>query len=306
MHKLDKRIVDLTLVMGLLPKQVIEVKNQGNMMHDGLRGDITFNVDVDMTDDVFMLISPNSLDLKCFCTISLKEALLGFDNRILCTHMDGRVLITSHPIGVPIEQNSVQCIVGEGMPDPKNPHRRGNLEIQFKVEFPERVYPTDDIVKAVERFFSPQPPSPPVVHQPPPAVPQPNTAVHQAPPVVNRPPPVVNQPPPKAAIPTKSPLNDQTNESSKRKNDPSTEQFVLPPRVIRKKNRNTGKEAAPDPVFTKRNYEPINDDERFQPRRRFGDLEKSKVTPTTQRTPEVIVIDDDDDEVTNISNSNYD
>jgi DnaJ family protein A protein 2 len=75
-------------------------------------------------------------DLFAHVTISLAEALCGF-NKCLVTHLDGRQLAVNHPAGQVIRPNHMMAIRGEGMPQHKRPFDKGDLHIQFNIEFPE-------------------------------------------------------------------------------------------------------------------------------------------------------------------------
>lgn len=67
--------------------------------------------------------------------ISLVEALTGFSTTI--TLLDGRALqIVSKP-GVTCKPGSLKVIRGEGFPLPNDPSSRGNLYVEFEVEFPD-------------------------------------------------------------------------------------------------------------------------------------------------------------------------
>jgi len=108
-------------------------------------------------------------DLVYTATISLREALCGVSLSI--TTLDGRglnfeicniispdfvevqffflshspsVLTTppTHPLTPPPPHThtvSLQTVVGQGMPDQKNPAKKGNLLIKFKIEFPKKL-----------------------------------------------------------------------------------------------------------------------------------------------------------------------
>lgn len=67
-------------------------------------------------------------------TISLSEALSGVE--FTMRHLDERVLVVKSDPGSVIANNSVKCIRDEGMPLQKNPVLRGNLYIEFSVDFP--------------------------------------------------------------------------------------------------------------------------------------------------------------------------
>lgn len=81
------------------------------------------------------------LDLLTTVRLTLSEALLGFD-RTIVTHLDGRNIKLSRPVpgqaGAKIVRpGDVERIRGEGMPKEKWIDQRGDLYIQWEVDFPE-------------------------------------------------------------------------------------------------------------------------------------------------------------------------
>lgn len=74
-------------------------------------------------------------DLFMGVTITLSEALLGFD-RILLVHLDGRgIRVVSRRGERVIQHQDVWVVRGEGMPR-RRLGTRGDLYIRFKVEMP--------------------------------------------------------------------------------------------------------------------------------------------------------------------------
>jgi len=75
-------------------------------------------------------------------TISLAEALTGFE--CVVKHLDGRTLSISPPPGFVLDPDRLYEVGREGMPVPKTGGvERGNLFIQFKVQYPQHVSPSD-------------------------------------------------------------------------------------------------------------------------------------------------------------------
>lgn len=66
--------------------------------------------------------------------ISLLESLTGFTHYI--EHLDGRTLKIVSDENTIYEPNCIKCVKDEGMPTEKNPFLRGNLYIDYEVEFP--------------------------------------------------------------------------------------------------------------------------------------------------------------------------
>jgi DnaJ homolog subfamily A member 2 len=78
-------------------------------------------------------------DLLTNVTITLSEALLGFD-RILITHLDGRGVHISTPPGKIIKSGTSIILRGEGMPVYKQPDQKGNLYVIFDIEMPDEAW----------------------------------------------------------------------------------------------------------------------------------------------------------------------
>lgn len=71
-------------------------------------------------------------DLIATQDISLVEALTGYTVHL--TTLDGRNLTI--PINSVIGPTYEEVVMGEGMPNPKEPSRNGNLRIKFNISFP--------------------------------------------------------------------------------------------------------------------------------------------------------------------------
>uniref|UniRef100_A0A1I8C1S4 Chaperone protein dnaJ n=1 Tax=Meloidogyne hapla TaxID=6305 RepID=A0A1I8C1S4_MELHA len=69
--------------------------------------------------------------------ISLTEALCGFTRRI--ETLDKRLLAFTQLPGEVIHHHDLRVVHGEGMPDHRQPDQKGDLLIQFQVDFPERL-----------------------------------------------------------------------------------------------------------------------------------------------------------------------
>jgi len=86
-------------------------------------------------------------DLYAKRTVSLRDALCGAVLKE--THLDGRELKLSTAAGHILTPGSVLCVEGEGMPTYKRPFDKGNLIIEFDIEFPTSLNNTqmDDLTK---------------------------------------------------------------------------------------------------------------------------------------------------------------
>lgn len=75
------------------------------------------------------------LDLLVEVHLTLREALMGFDRTVL-VHLDGRHIKISKPAGTVTKPLSVDRVEGEGMPQERDIGERGDLYIQWHVDFP--------------------------------------------------------------------------------------------------------------------------------------------------------------------------
>lgn len=81
-------------------------------------------------------------DLVMKMKISLSEALTGFTRKV--TTLDNReIALTSLP-GEFVQHEGIKVAQGEGMPIHKNPFEKGNLIIQFSVEYPSKDWFTEN------------------------------------------------------------------------------------------------------------------------------------------------------------------
>jgi DnaJ family protein A protein 2 len=78
-------------------------------------------------------------DLFCRIHITLQEALCGFD-KILLKHLDGRGIRVKHSPGMVVKPGSYKRIANEGMPTYRRPDDKGDLIIQFQVDFPKEMW----------------------------------------------------------------------------------------------------------------------------------------------------------------------
>ncbi|KAI8584041.1 hypothetical protein K450DRAFT_221218 [Umbelopsis ramanniana AG] len=80
--------------------------------------------------------------------ITLQEALCGFD-KILFKHMDGRGIRVKHTAGSVIQPGSFKTIMNEGMPTYRRTEDKGNMYIQFLVDFPADMWTSAGNIDAI-------------------------------------------------------------------------------------------------------------------------------------------------------------
>ncbi|KAK6927439.1 Chaperone DnaJ, C-terminal, partial [Dillenia turbinata] len=109
----------------------ITFPDKGNEQPNQLPADLVFVID-EKPHNVF---KRDGNDLIRDQTISLAEALGG--TKVNLATLDGRDL--SIPVNDIITPGYELVVAEEGMPNPRDPHKKGNLKIKFDVKFPTRL-----------------------------------------------------------------------------------------------------------------------------------------------------------------------
>ncbi|KAI7902371.1 uncharacterized protein BX663DRAFT_510899 [Cokeromyces recurvatus] len=122
---------------GLHEGHSLQVKDKGKLKPDGKsRGNVIFKITL-LPHPIFKRQGDN---LHMTVTISLKEAIMGFKNKKLCTHLDGRILTVTQVCGNVIKPNTQRLMKGEGMPlFNSETGARGDLLVTFHVKFPDTI-----------------------------------------------------------------------------------------------------------------------------------------------------------------------
>lgn len=127
----EKKYLDVFIEKGMENGQKIAMKGEGDQEPGVEPGDVILV----LNQKEHPIFTREGSDLKCKIKISLTEALCGFD-KVIVTHLDGRGIQVSNPAGTVIKPGMVKRIPNEGMPTFKRPENRGDLYIEFDVEFP--------------------------------------------------------------------------------------------------------------------------------------------------------------------------
>jgi len=132
-------------------RKVMEVHIDKGMKHGDrvvLRGEAGFSGEagVPSGDLVFVLQQKEhgtfkrvKQDLVYECKISLAEALCGTKIPVKTLDKEGRTIVVAVPPGKVIAPDSFHKVEGEGMPVRGAPFQKGNLYIQFDVQFPNQL-----------------------------------------------------------------------------------------------------------------------------------------------------------------------
>lgn len=127
----EKKYLDVFIEKGMENGQKIAMKGEGDQEPGVEPGDVILV----LNQKEHATFTREGNDLLCKVKVSLTEALCGFD-KVIVTHLDGRGIQVSHPAGMVIRPGMVKRIPNEGMPTYKRPDNRGDLYIEFDVEFP--------------------------------------------------------------------------------------------------------------------------------------------------------------------------
>mmetsp|Transcript_1805 Transcript_1805/g.6393 ORF Transcript_1805/g.6393 Transcript_1805/m.6393 type:complete len:405 (-) Transcript_1805:297-1511(-) len=129
----EKKTLEIHIDKGMGEGQKIVFEGEADERPGIQAGDIVFY----LTQAHHDLFTRDESHLKIKKNISLAAALTGAEFTI--NHLDGRVLHVKSKKGEVIRPGQVKMIQGEGMPTYKNPFEKGNLFIEFTVDFPKKI-----------------------------------------------------------------------------------------------------------------------------------------------------------------------
>lgn len=136
----DRKILEVHVDKGMEDGQKVVFSGEGDQEPGLEPGDIIIVLD-EKEHQTFRRVN-NDLTLQMH--IALVEALCGFQKPIKT--LDDRTIVVSAIPGEIIKNADVKCVMGEGMPQYKNPFEKGRLLIQFLVDFPTQI-PNERISK---------------------------------------------------------------------------------------------------------------------------------------------------------------
>ncbi|CAI6348890.1 unnamed protein product [Macrosiphum euphorbiae] len=127
----ERKILEVNVDKGMVDGQKITFNGEGDQEPGLEPGDIIIVLD----EKEHRLYKRSGTDLILRLEIELVEALCGFQ-KVIKT-LDERSLVITAVAGEVLKHGDVKCVVGEGMPQYKNPFEKGRMIIQFLVNFPE-------------------------------------------------------------------------------------------------------------------------------------------------------------------------
>jgi DnaJ homolog subfamily A member 1 len=145
----DRKILEVHVEKGMHDGQKIVFSGEGDQEPELQPGDIVIVLD----EKEHPLYKRSSNDLIMRMEIPLVESLCGFQ-KVIKTLDQRDLVITSLP-GEIVKHESFKCILGEGMPQYKNPFEKGRLIIQFLVAFPESL--PAELLPTLEQCLPPRP-----------------------------------------------------------------------------------------------------------------------------------------------------
>lgn len=136
-----KQTLEVTVEKGMKKGSKITFRNQSDQAPGQLPGDMI----VVLLEEDHKTFHREGAHLFLKKTISLKQALTGLSFTV--KQLDGRLLKIQTKDGNVISPNSFHCIREEGMPQQANPFVRGNLYVEFNIEFPQLGLPLRNRLK---------------------------------------------------------------------------------------------------------------------------------------------------------------
>lgn len=131
----EKKVFEIHIAKGQKHGDKITLRGEAGCPEPSMApGDVVFVLE-QKDHRLFKRITQAPSDLILQKTISLREALTGLHFHV--RHLDGRTLQVDTQPGEVIKPDSWRCIDGEGMPIENFPLDKGNLYVQFSVQFPE-------------------------------------------------------------------------------------------------------------------------------------------------------------------------
>lgn len=151
-HKVErkKKILEVHIDKGMKDGQKITFHGEGDQEPGLEPGDVI--IVLDQKEHAAFQRQEDNLLTKM--DIKLVEALCGF-KKMLQT-LDNRTLLISTQPGEVVKNSDRRVVQNEGMPLHRQPYERGQLFIQFQVEFPEKHWLPEHLMFQLERLLPPR------------------------------------------------------------------------------------------------------------------------------------------------------
>lgn len=145
--RMEIKELEVQVEKGMKHDQKIKFKGEGHNVPEGEAGDVIYVVKV-KKHPVFERKGPHLFIKK---TITLKDALCGVE--FVVEHLDGRFIVIKTGEKEIIKPDMMKIVEGEGMPLRGNPYQKGNLIIQFSIEFPNTGYLDETNMRILEKIL---------------------------------------------------------------------------------------------------------------------------------------------------------
>lgn len=141
----EEKVLAINVKPGWKSGTKITFQREGDQAPNKIPADIVFII----RDKPHPHFKREGSDLKYTCQISLKEALCGARAEIPLLGGERMVVNLQDEV---VQPNTVKRIVGKGLPNPKDVNRKGDLIVNFDIQFPERL---SDHLKDLFRKYLP-------------------------------------------------------------------------------------------------------------------------------------------------------
>ncbi|KAM9854931.1 dnaJ homolog subfamily A member 4 [Aulostomus maculatus] len=148
-HKVErkKKILEVHVDKGMKDGQKITFHGEGDQEPGLEPGDVI--IVLDQKEHSVYQRQEDNLVIKM--ELKLVEALCGFKRTIQT--LDDRTLVISSQPGEVIKNSDVKLVRNEGMPLYRSPYEKGQLILQFQVEFPEKGWLPEHLMYQLERLL---------------------------------------------------------------------------------------------------------------------------------------------------------
>jgi len=129
-RKIENETLYVTINKGIDDKEMIILRDKGNMMDTNLKGDVKIIISIQNSSG----FRREGLNLHMEKEISLKESLCGFE--FIIHHISGKQLRFSNEVGNTIKHGLVKSIPNYGM---ERDNHKGAICVKFSVKYPEKL-----------------------------------------------------------------------------------------------------------------------------------------------------------------------
>jgi len=144
----EEKVVSLSIEKGMKEGQKVVLYGESDERSGVIAGDIVFIIQ-QLPHKVFKREGNNLIMKK---KISLSEALTGVATKI--ETLDKRILFCKTKSGHIVKPGDILQISGEGFPVHKHPSDKGNLYIEFEIDFPKKI--PENIQEKLESILPPK------------------------------------------------------------------------------------------------------------------------------------------------------